>query len=71
MTWIDVHISAGRARVRCPKCRAFFTLPLYSLRDDERRRWKRCPICETKIDRYKPRRPVPASADEEGQGGTP
>lgn len=73
MKWIDVRISPTCARVRCPKCRALFTLPLYSLRGDERRRWKRCPICETKIDRYTPRelRPSKPTAAEAGQGGTP
>jgi len=72
MKWIDVHISGGRARVRCPKCKALFTFATLSFKD-ERRRWKCCPICQTKIDRYIPRelQPSKPTGAEAGQGGTP
>ena len=67
MKWIDVHISGGRTRVRCPNCRAFFTFDTRSLKD-ERRRWKCCPICQTRISGYtRPAPPRKLAATEAGQ----
>lgn len=74
MKWINVRISGMKATVMCPKCRAAFYLDARSLKDkNHRRRWKCCPICETKIDGYVLHAPRTheAAADEEGQGGRP
>ena len=74
MKWINVRITGMRATVMCPKCRATYYLDARSLKSkSDRSRWKCCPICETKIDGYVLRDPLPdkADADEEKQGGRP